>query len=128
MANILFIDDDPYTLATYQRAVEIFGHQAAIANSASEAMDRVRDETLDLIILDKNMPDMDGFELISQIKGQIRVKEVPIVMVSADPEGLVMDQALQAGAATYISKPIRLDTLIELIQNYANDGDGHETP
>ncbi|NIR64017.1 MAG: response regulator [candidate division Zixibacteria bacterium] len=118
MANILFIDDDPYTLATYQKAVEIFGHQALIASTATEAIDLMIDEVLDLIILDKNMPDMDGFELLSQIKDRKIVNTTPIVMISADPKELVMDQALQAGATAYVSKPIRLDTLMKLIQDH----------
>lgn len=118
MANILFIDDDPYTLATYQKAVEIFGHQALIASTATEAIDLMIDEALDLIILDKNMPDMDGFELLSQIKDRKIVNTTPIVMISADPKELVMDQALQAGATAYVSKPIRLDTLMKLIQDH----------
>jgi CheY-like chemotaxis protein len=89
-----------------------------IANSANEALDVVDAEPLDLIILDKNMPDMDGFTLIAKLKDRISNDEIPIVMVSADPKDQVMDDAIRAGAMAYISKPIRLDTLIELIRKY----------
>ncbi|MGD2156899.1 MAG: response regulator [Anaerolineales bacterium] len=121
MACILFIDDDPYTLDAYTKAVEIFGHQAILASSGQQALDLAAEKCPDLIMLDVRMPDMDGFELLAHLQEDDATSSIPVVMLSAGPELDAAEQAKTAGAVDYLNKPVRLNKLIDTIQRFASD-------
>ena len=119
MALILFVDDDPLTLETMSRAVQLLGHQALIASTGTEAMRIVEQQRLDLIFVDIRLPDMDGFDLIQRFTHENSTSGVPTLVLSADPDVLSAEKALSAGAREYVSKPVRLQELETLITNYA---------
>ncbi|UCE00329.1 MAG: response regulator [Chloroflexota bacterium] len=121
MASILFVDDDPLTLETLKRSVELFGHEALLANSAEQAQDLAANHQPDLILTDMNLPDMDGVSLVRALKATPGIAEIPIIMLSASPELDVSDIALTAGAEEYLSKPIRLQILQDVIARYTGD-------
>jgi len=121
MARVLFIDDDPSTLETYTKAVELFGHRAILADTAEKALEIAAAECPDLIILDVRMPDMDGFELLTRLREGGSTASIPVVMLSAGAEMDAADQAQAAGAVEYLSKPIRLNKLIDTIQQYTEN-------
>jgi CheY-like chemotaxis protein len=120
MASILFVDDDPDTLYTYNQAVIIFGHQALLANSGGAALNMACEHHPDLIFLDMRMPDMDGIELLSKLSTNEVTKDIPAIMVSASPETGLASKALKAGAKSYLSKPIRLNDLMKIIQQISD--------
>jgi CheY-like chemotaxis protein len=115
MACILFVDDDYFTLETYEKIFSLFGHQILLAESGEEALEVVKEHALDLIVLDMRLPEMDGFELLKQLKSDPATKEIPAVMVSANPD-LYARQAIAAGAQHYISKPVYPEKLLEIIE------------
>ncbi len=86
MARIMFVDDDPLTLETLKRSVELFEHEAILATSGGEAIKLVTVQIPDLIMTDMNLPDMDGLSLVRQFKENPRVSEIPVVVLSASPE------------------------------------------
>jgi len=118
MARILFIDDDPFTLETMMKAVQVFGHQAILASNGQEALAKVVEEKPDLIFTDMALPDMDGLTLLKRFKELSIVSEIPVIMLSASPELDATELALAAGAKAYINKPVRLQALLDLIQEY----------
>jgi CheY-like chemotaxis protein len=118
MARILFIDDDPYTLETLGKAVEVFGHQYLWATNGHEALKIAPEQNPDMIFLDMNLPDMDGIALISQLRQEPSLASTPVLMLSASPELDAAELARHAGAQAYLTKPIRLQTLLDTIQEY----------
>ncbi len=118
MACILFVDDDPDTLETMTRAVQIFGHQAVIASNGQEALVKAARTPPDLIFIDMRLPDISGHELISQLNNLEVIQNVPICMLTASVEQEAEDLAKAAGAWEYLTKPVRLQKLIEIIRQY----------
>lgn len=118
MARILFVDDDPLTLETLKRSVELFGHEAILANSGEEAQLLVVNQQPDLIMTDMMLPDMDGVSLVKYLKGDPSLAGIPVVVLSASPEVDASEISIDAGAEEFLTKPVRLDKLEDVIQHY----------
>ena len=122
MAWILFVDDDPYTLEIYKKAVELFGHHAVVAGMGEDALKLAQEHKPDIIFLDMNMPDMNGFELLERLQKLDATARIPAVMLTASNQFENEDLAEQAGAVAFVQKPIRIDELKNLIEKYASSG------
>jgi CheY-like chemotaxis protein len=120
MARILFVDDDPLTLETLSKAVEVFGHQAVWAKSGAEAVAVAGEGALDLVFVDMSLPDIDGLDLINRLRALPALDGTPLLVLSASPELDAAELARQAGAQAYLNKPVRLQTLLDTIQNYTS--------
>ncbi len=120
MARVLFVDDDPYTLETLNKSVEILGHQAILARSGKEALTLAAEQVPDLIITDMMLPDMDGLILLNLLSQDIATAPIPVVMLSASPEIDIAELSEVAGAKAYLNKPIRLQTLLDVIQRFTS--------
>lgn len=118
MASILFVDDDPYTLETLTKAVELFGHQAILASSGEEALRLAASTHADLIFVDLMLPDIDGLQVLDQIKLVAKNEQLPIYVLSAAADRNFSEQALALGAQAYLTKPLRLQTLLDIIQKH----------
>lgn len=118
MARILFVDDDPLTLETLTKAVEVFGHQAFLATTGKEGLAIAGEQSPDLIFTDMSLQDMDGLALVAALKSNQATAAIPVFILSASPVLDAVDLAKAAGAATYLNKPIRLQTLMDIIQEY----------
>ncbi len=118
MASILFVDDDPYTLETLTKAAELFGHRAVLAGSGDEAIRLLTSERPDLIFIDLMLPDMDGLQLLKQIAPRTGADRMPVYVLSAAADDNLSEQALALGAQDYLTKPLRLATFLDIIQQY----------
>jgi CheY-like chemotaxis protein len=118
MTTVLFIDDEPDTLTTMQKAVEMFGHKAILATSGKEAPRVAAEQLPNLIFVDMNLSDTDGLSIVRALRQQPATANIPVIMLSAGPEADAADRALSAGAQAYILKPIRLQTLLDTITKY----------
>jgi len=121
MACILFIDDDPFTLEMLSKAVEVLGHDSIIANSGQEAIKILEERTPDLIFTDMRLPDTDGASLIGQLRSLEHVAQIPIFVLSANPAIDADELVKAAGAQAYLDKPIRLQTLMDIIHAYISE-------
>ena len=115
--HILFIDDDPYTLETLSRAAQVIGHEAYVAGSGEEGIRIAAERTPDLIFTDLNLSDMDGLSLIEHLKEMPASAQIPIFILSASPVEDIVNRAQAAGAKAYLNKPVRLQTLMEIIRD-----------
>jgi len=122
MAKILFVDDERDILSALQRAVEIYGHQALLTTSGEQAVRIAREEMPDLIFIDMRLFDMSGTEVVSQLQSDDCTTSIPVIILSAGPEIDAAEKAYAAGALTYLQKPIRLQKLIEVINQYVSTG------
>jgi CheY-like chemotaxis protein len=118
MARILFVDDDPMTLETLKRSVEIFGHQAIQASSGAQAQQLAREHSPGLIVTDMHLPDTDGLSLVKALKQDPATQKIPIVVLSASVEVDAADACRAVGAEEFIPKPVRLQVLQDLITRY----------
>lgn len=121
MARILFVDDDPYTLETLTKSVQLFGHQAILAKSGKEALDQAISQLPDLIMTDMMLPDMDGVNLLRHLNNDAATVDIPVVILTASPEVDLAEICRAAGAETFLNKPVRLQTLLDVIQRYTSD-------
>jgi CheY-like chemotaxis protein len=118
MALILFVDDEPLTLKLLSQAAEIVGHQAITSKTAAEALEMAAKYLPDLIMLDINLAGVDGRHVVKQLRSQTETVNIPIVFLSASVEMNTADLIHEAGADAYLEKPIRLQTLIEVIRRF----------
>jgi len=117
MTAKLLIVDDAETIRSFESMIlENSGYQIAYAKNGAEALLALRDETPDLVLLDIEMPIMDGIECCRQIKQDKRFKDVKVVMVTTRSEYSKISEAFAAGADDYIVKPIDPKELREKVK------------
>jgi two-component system chemotaxis response regulator CheY len=87
------------------------------ATDGVEALELLQDEIFDLIICDWEMPNMDGLELLIEIKKNERLKDIPLLMLASNTEKAKVNVAISAGASDYVIKPIQPSVLLEKIEN-----------
>ena len=87
------------------------------ATDGVEALELLQDETFDLIICDWEMPNMNGLELLIEIKKNEKLKNIPFLMLTSNTEKIKVNVAIKAGATDYVIKPIQPSILLEKINN-----------
>jgi CheY-like chemotaxis protein len=103
--RILVADDDDANRDLLRRRLECEGHQVSEARNGLEVLDALREFPCDLVLLDLIMPVMDGFETLSRIKGDARLREVPVIMITALEELQSVVSCIEMGAVDYLPKP-----------------------
>jgi CheY-like chemotaxis protein len=122
--SILLVDDRPENLLALEAILSGLGHELIRANSGAEALKHLLREEIALILLDVQMPGMDGFETAAQIKARERTQNIPIVFLTAiDGERHQAFRGYAAGAVDYLFKPFdpwvlraKVGVFIELYQ------------
>jgi CheY-like chemotaxis protein len=104
--NILFVDDKPTLRHLYQLGLRRFGHHVSTAGGGIEAIQAVRGEDFDMIIMDLDMPRMNGWEAVRRIRALPHGKKSSIVIFTAEHLGLSQDQIHQCGADGVLTKPL----------------------
>jgi two-component system alkaline phosphatase synthesis response regulator PhoP len=114
-AKILLVDDEPDIVDTIQCRLEANNFDVVTASNGQEGLDKAADEKPDLILLDTNMPVMNGHEMLEHIKKRPDLKEIPIIMCTALCEAHDIAAASAYGIADYVTKPFDYTDLIEKI-------------
>ena len=115
MKQILIVEDD-VSIAELQRDyLEMSGYKVICAFDGEEGLKKIREEELDLIILDLMLPKKDGFEILKEIA---ETKEVPVLVVSARDEELYKIKGLTLGADDYITKPFSMGELVARVNSH----------
>ncbi|GAB1469930.1 hypothetical protein MASR2M66_08070 [Chloroflexota bacterium] len=116
--TILYVEDNPDNRNLIRRVLNAEGYQLVEAAQADQALKKLETEHIDLILMDINMPDMDGYTLTAKIKKTERFKNIPIVAVTANVMRGDREKSLEAGCDGYIQKPIDIDTLTQQIERF----------
>src|SRR5438105_8683579 len=112
-ARILVVDDEPRMLSMMRRVLEADGYGVVLASDGAVALDILRGEPIDLVILDVMMPHLDGFEVCRTVR---RESIVPILMLTARDEGVDKVTGLDCGADDYVIKPFDSDELMARVR------------
>jgi CheY-like chemotaxis protein len=123
--TVLVVDDNNYNLFILQKLLDIIRYKHESAFNGLEAINKVKakgNSNYCLIIMDLNMPILNGFDASLQIIGLIEKKEVPqvpIVMLTAQDDSLLKEKCLQAGLKDFFEKPITMEKLKYMVEKYA---------
>ena len=111
MSTILVADDDRLTRQLLTRCLSTAGHHVVVASNGREALEMMNEQSIDLVLMDMNMPELDGWTAACKINVEFQ-KRVPIVAVTS--YGLPADKAraATAGCGSFLSKPIDLRALM----------------
>jgi diguanylate cyclase (GGDEF)-like protein len=119
-SNILIVDDTPDNLRLLSKTLSQEGYQVRCAVNGSMALLTIQVKLPDLILLDINMPDLDGFEICQQLKQSDVTKDIPIIFVSALDEVFDKVRAFELGAVDYICKPFQIPEVLSRVSNQLN--------
>ncbi|MEI6049567.1 MAG: response regulator transcription factor [Bacteroidota bacterium] len=126
--QILIIEDDKHISKLVKYNLEKAGYDCIVADDGEEALDVLAKERPDLIILDIMLPKMDGFELCRAIKQDVKLKNIPIIMLTAKGEEVDRIVGLELGADDYVVKPFSPRELILRIKAILKRGKSEESP
>ena len=104
-SRILIVDDTEATRELLARRLQREGHHVVEVANGRAALDRVARESFDLILLDMMMPDLNGYEVLTQLKADVRFRHIPVIVISALDEIDSVVRCIEAGAEDYLSKP-----------------------
>ena len=104
--TILIADDNRVNRLLLGRGLEQQGHTVVFAKHGGEALDLLRSEQFDLILLDVLMPELDGYEVLAELKQDTALREIPVIMTSAIDELDSVVKCVEMGAEDYLNKPI----------------------
>lgn len=117
-ASILYVEDNPENRILILRILNAEGHQVTFAENATEALSAVEAQVFHLILMDINLPDMDGYTLTAQLRERPALEHVPIVALTANVMKGDREKSLEAGCDGYIQKPIDVDMLPRQVEAY----------
>ena len=106
----------------YARYLTFEGVGVTTAKDGSEALDIARAYPPDVIVMDLAMPGMNGWDFLKQARSDARVKQIPVVVVTAYGKADTADDALDAGAAAFVDKPVIPSSLLSLVRRTATKG------
>ncbi len=115
--TILFVDDEPDIRKTVSLGLENLGIKAITAESGEEALEILKTLTPDLIIADLRMQPMNGFDFFQYVKNIAKLKTIPFFFLTAVDDLLAKKYSENLGADAYITKPIDVDELYEIIMS-----------
>ncbi len=116
--SILVVDDSPSNLGVASGFLKELGYKIATANNGKTALSRVERIKPSLILLDVNMPEMNGFEVCQILHDKPEYADVPIIFLTALTDQDAKEKAFSSGAVDYISKPFQKKELIARVQNH----------
>lgn len=115
--SVLIVDDAPHNIHLVNEILEGEGYDTTFANSGKMALERLQVGSVDLILLDLMMPEMDGIEVCSIIKENPNYKDIPIIFMTAHPDLKSLKSAFKKGAIDYLCKPFNSAELLARIKN-----------
>ncbi len=115
-AHILIVDDNPFNLEVLSRRLVRRGYQTTCVDNGESALEHIRSEEMDIVLLDIMMPGMDGMEVLEQSRALFSKSELPIIMVTSKGESEDVVEALNHGANDYIVKPIDFPVALARIE------------
>jgi CheY-like chemotaxis protein len=121
--KVLVVDDNPDSVAIMRGVLEGRGYDVAAAHSGTEALQFLKKEKVDLVLLDVMMPEMSGMEVLQRIKEDAATGRLPVILVTAKTQDEDVLSGYQYGADYYITKPFTAKQLVYGIELILGKGE-----
>jgi two-component system KDP operon response regulator KdpE len=124
VSSVLVVDDEPHLRRTLAISLRASGYAVSAVADGRAALQAVRDDLPDLIVLDLGLPDLDGVEVLRRVR---TTSEVPVIVLSARTDSVDKVEALDAGADDYVTKPFGMEELqarVRVALRRTRDSDG----
>ena len=122
--TILVVEDNEKNMKLFRDVLQAKGYAPLEATSGEEAVELASQHVPDLILMDVQLPGIDGIEALGRIRADERTKSVPVVALTAQAMSGDRERFLEAGFDGYISKPVDVMEFIETVGRYCEAGDG----
>ena len=106
VGDLLVVDDNRVNRLLLGRALEQLGHAVSFAENGREALEALRRRAVDLVLLDIEMPEMDGYQVLEALAADQRLRDIPVVMMSSVEEVESVARCIEMGAEDYLFKPV----------------------
>jgi len=121
VTRVLYVEDNEDNVYLLKMRLELIeGYDIAVAKDGGEAIDRVNSDPPDLILMDLNLPGIDGWEATRRLKADAKTKAVPVIALTAHAMAGDREKALAAGCEDFDTKPIDFDRLIDKMKRLLN--------
>jgi CheY-like chemotaxis protein len=120
--RILVVDDDENILNLEKTILEQKGFEVTTAGGGVEALKVLAESGFDLILLDVMMPEVDGFTVCRKIKDDPRLKDIPVIFLTAKGGGEALAEGFESGAVMYINKPFTANKLLTIVNTMLESG------
>ncbi|MBI2266253.1 MAG: response regulator [Armatimonadetes bacterium] len=114
--KILIVDDDPDIVSSLSNYLELEGFEVLRAGGGKEALEMIKEPNLDIIALDIMMPDVDGFQVIENLRRDPKTAQIPVIFLTAKTADEDVLKGWQKGAASYITKPFNFAELVRAVE------------
>jgi CheY-like chemotaxis protein/serine/threonine protein kinase len=126
--HLLVTDDNEMNRDMLSRRLERQGYRVTAATTGAEALDFIRKQPFDLVLLDVMMPEMNGMEVLRIIRSTYSLLDLPVIMVTAKDQSKDIVAALQRGANDYVTKPLDFPVVLARIQTHLAMRQAHRVP
>jgi CheY-like chemotaxis protein len=120
--RILVVDDDENILNLERTILEGKGFDVTGAGGGEAALRLLAEQSFDLILLDVMMPEVDGFAVCRKIKDDPRLKDIPVIFLTAKGGGEALAEGFESGAVMYINKPFTANKLLTIVNTMLESG------
>jgi len=103
--SLLVVDDNSMNRIMLSRYITKLGYRPSLAENGRQALEKLQAESYDLVLLDVQMPEMDGYQVLEQLKADPRLRDIPVIMISAVDELESVVKCIELGAQDYLPKP-----------------------
>src|SRR5438132_12594223 len=104
-SSLLVVDDNSMNRIMLSRYITKLGYRSSLAENGQQALEKLQAEPFDLVLLDVQMPEMDGYQVLEQLKADPRLRDIPVIMISAVDELESVVTCIELGAQDYLPKP-----------------------
>jgi len=119
--NVLYVEDNPANMRLVEQLLKTFPNIELVgAETAEDGLEMAQQDVPDLVLMDINLPGMNGYEALDELKKIELTKDVPVVAISANALASDVEKGLNAGFSDYITKPINLQAFFATIKKHLN--------
>jgi chemosensory pili system protein ChpA (sensor histidine kinase/response regulator) len=115
---VMVVDDSLTVRRVTQRLLSREGYQVVLAKDGVDALEHLQSVTPDVMLVDIEMPRMDGFDLTRNVRGDERTRQIPIIMITSRTASRHRDYAIELGVNAYLGKPYQEEQLLGLITDF----------
>lgn len=115
MKHVLIVDDSQTIRHELNGALKAAGYAVVEADDGVSGLERVRETSFSMIILDVNMPRMNGLEMLEHLAKDPKTAGIPVLMLTTEAQRSLIERARQAGAKGWLVKPVKLDHIIRTV-------------